>query len=399
MNIGLLTHSYSPEIGAAPNRLLEMVKGLKREGNNVSVLTAMPNYPTGKIFSDYKGKFSCKETIDGVEVKRLWLYASNSKKSIPRIMSMASFSVTSLFGLRYLRKKNLDFLIVQSPPLPLAWSGRWLAKLSGAKFVLNVSDLWPLSAKEMGAISEGRLYRAIEKLESYAYRKSDIALGQSQQIVDYISERGCRNVHLFRNGVDPEIFKVHHDNKVTPSPDAPLKIIYAGLLGYAQGIAEICENIDFAALGAEFHIYGQGGEKGKLERYIKDHPDKGIFYHGVVSRDKLPALMVEADISIIPLVTNIYGAVPSKIYESMAAGLPILFMGEGEGAKIIEDNKLGFVFKPKDYASVKEKIAMIKKNPEILREITDNCLDAAANKFNRANQIRLLHQKLKKELL
>ena len=112
MRIGLLTQYYKPEMGAPQNRLYEMMRGLKNLGNEVCIVTAMPNYPTGEIFDKYKGKLTIKETVDDIEVKRYWLYASNSKRVIPRIWNMISFTVMSLFSIPYLRKQKLDYLIV-----------------------------------------------------------------------------------------------------------------------------------------------------------------------------------------------------------------------------------------------------------------------------------------------
>ena len=189
MKIVLLTEYYKPEMGASQNRLYEMVMGLKDAGNEISVVTGMPNYPTGKIFDAYKGKFKSSETIDGVFIKRFWLYASNSKKSIPRILNMISFTVAALCALPYLRKAKPDYLIVESVPLPITVTARFLAKMCGAKLVGNVPDLWPLTAKEMGAMSgDSMLYKFLERVERRFYKKSYIILGQSQQIVDYIKE-------------------------------------------------------------------------------------------------------------------------------------------------------------------------------------------------------------------
>ena len=101
MRIGLLTQYYKPEMGAPQNRLYEMMKGLRDCGNEVCIVTAMPNYPTGKIFDAYKGKLSCTEVLDDIEVKRYWLYASNTKKTLPRIWNMVSFSLMALCSLVY----------------------------------------------------------------------------------------------------------------------------------------------------------------------------------------------------------------------------------------------------------------------------------------------------------
>lgn len=390
MRIGLLTQYYKPEMGAPQNRLFEMVRGLSDLGNHIVVITAMPNYPTGEIFDKYKGRFSCTEQLDGIEIKRYWLYASNVRKKLPRIWNMVSFTLTSIFSLPYLRKKKLDYLIVESPPLTLAWVGRWLAKFSGAKFISNISDLWPLSAKELGAINEGRLYRLLEKLERYIYEKSDIVMGQSEEIVNHIASHGGRNTYLFRNGVDPSRFDV--SLKRTRRENEPVRIIYAGLLGFAQGIADICRSIDFKELGAEFHIYGEGGEKDEIEGILKNNSDKGITYHGVVSRDVLPSILLDADMTMIPLVKNIFGAVPSKIYESMAAGLPIMFMGEGEGAKIVKDNKLGLICHSKDYEMLKRNIKYASSHPDEVAQMSINCINAANNNYNRPKQIAELNR-------
>lgn len=396
MKIGLLTQYYKPEMGAPQNRLYEMMRGLADLGNDVTIVTAMPNYPTGKIFESYKGKFSCKENLDGIEIKRYWLYASNVRKTIPRIWNMVSFTLTSLCSLPYLRKKKLDYLIVESPPLTLAWTGRWLAKFAGTKYIANISDLWPLSAKELGAVSEGRLYRALEKLESYIYRKADIVMGQSDEIISHIAQHGGKTTYLFRNGVDPTRFDL--TKKRISQDNQPIRIVYAGLLGFAQGIADICKSVNFKDLNAEFHIYGAGGEKDDIVEFLKTNPDCGITYHGVVSRDELPSVLLSSDMTLIPLVKNIFGAVPSKIYESMAAGLPIMFMGEGEGAKIVKENNLGLVANAKDYARLKENIRYAATHPSEIAEMSKNCVNAANNMFNRPKQIAALHQFLENKL-
>ena len=205
MNIGLLTQYYKPEMGAPQNRLFEMLSGLKSLGNNVCVVTGMPNYPTGSIFPQYKGKFSLVEKIDDIDIKRYWLFASNSKKTIPRLLNMLSFSVLTLLGLSFFKKHRIDYLIVESPPLLLCISAWLISKLTKAKLVTNVSDLWPLSAKELGVLSEKSLvYKILEIIERFIYKKSFICMGQSEQITEYIRTKTNSDVYLFRNGVDPK---------------------------------------------------------------------------------------------------------------------------------------------------------------------------------------------------
>lgn len=395
MRIGLLTQYYKPEMGAPQNRLFEMVRGLQELGNEVCVVTAMPNYPTGKIFESYKGFLTCKEELDGIEIKRYWLYASNVRKVIPRIWNMISFSFMALFSLRYLRSKRLDYLIVESPPLTLALVGIFLARLLGCKLVTNISDLWPLSAKELGAIEDGAFYHFLERLEKWIYKSSDILMGQSQEIVDHLASHGGNVTYLFRNGVDPMRFR---GLKNVRFKDNKVRLVYAGLLGFAQGIADICYNVNFDKLGVEFHIFGAGGEQQAIEEFIETHPNNGIYYHGVVSRKDLPIKLQAADMTLIPLVKNIYGAVPSKIYESMAAGLPIMFVGEGEGARIVMENHIGLIANAKDYMSLKNNIEYAVSHPEEMLEMSRNCTACAINKFNRPKQIANLHKFLQDNL-
>jgi glycosyltransferase involved in cell wall biosynthesis len=397
MKISLLTQYYKPEIGAPQNRLLEMCVGLRNLGVDISVITGMPNYPSGEIFDEYKGKIFHKEIIDGIEVCRYWLYASNSRKILPRVLNMISFSVSSFFSFWYLLKRKCDYIIVESPPLALGITGYLLSRITKSKLIMNISDLWPLSASELGVLSQDSLvYGMLSKLERFLYRRSYFCMGQSQEIVDYILSHGANDVYLFRNGVDPQRFeKALPQKKYFNKHDSlPIKIVYAGLLGYAQGILGICENINFKCLGSEFHIYGAGGEQKQIEEFLLRNPNRGIYYHGKVCRDQVPGVLSGADCTLIPLVNKIYGAVPSKIYESMAAGLPILFSGDGEGRKIVEDNVLGLTSPAMDYLTLSKNILRLYESKDALANYSNNCVMCARTKFNRPEQIKALCNKL-----
>src|SRR5690606_36845080 len=136
-----------------------------------------------------------------------------------------------------------------------------------------------------------------------------------------------------------------------------IRIVYAGLLGVAQNVLEVSRNIDFRQIGVEFHVYGSGPQKNAIEGFISKHPDRGVFYHGTLSRKDIPDVLMGYDATIIPLTRHIYGALPSKIYESMAAGLPIFFSGEGEGAHIVVNNRIRWTNRPGVWLGLKENIS------------------------------------------
>jgi len=388
----ILTQYFPPEMGAPQSRLYEAALGLQRAGWEVEVITALPNYPTGKIFPAYRGKFSVTEQMDGLRIRRYWLYASNSRRAIPRIISMVSFSLTALVAVFSLIKKRPTYIWVESPPLLLALSGYMMGRISGARTVLNISDLWPLSAGELGAIRPGGIiYRILESLERFLYRHAYACTGQSQEIVDYIERSGGQRVWLFRNGVNVERFPAAPEK----SFQHPLKIVYAGLLGVAQGILEYCRQLEFDPAQIEFHIYGDGAERKAIESYLAQEKKSGIYLHASVKRDEVPAMLLQHDLTLIPLIKPIYGAVPSKIYEAMAAGLPILFAGGGEGSQIVEDQGAGWICPPSDFEAMQAMLNAIAQLPdEAFAEKRRRCLDAARNIFNREMQIEGLHRRL-----
>lgn len=379
-------------MGAPQARLYETMLGLQKRGWEILIITAMPNYPTGRVLEPYRKKIFMKDDVSGLKINRYTLYASHSKKSIPRIISMLSFGASSLFAMRQVRKFRPDYIITESPPLTMGLTGLALAKASGAKHIMNVSDIWPLSALKLGAISEGYMYKKLEGLERYLYRKSYACMGQSQEITERLEKSGSKRTHLFRNGVDFERFETLRQQKKSRDANGKLKIIYAGLLGLAQGVYDICRNIDFVSAGAELHIYGAGSERKDIEKYITDNPYKGIHIHNTVSREKIPNTLMQHDATLIPLVTPIYGAVPSKIYEAMAAGLPIIFAGGGEGEQLVSKHNTGWICPPSDYISIANTIKEVASmDIDEFKAVSTNCVTAAREVFNREIQIERLN--------
>jgi glycosyltransferase involved in cell wall biosynthesis len=252
-----------------------------------------------------------------------------------------------------------------------------------------VSDLWPLSAYELGALGKGKLYNMLERLEQYLYRASYACTGQSGDIIKHISQDGKRRTQLFRNGVDISRFHAVKYERAHKQ----IRLVYTGLIGVAQDILSLCKAIDFSQHSAELHIYGDGAERVQLQEYLNSCPNRNIFLHAPVSKSTIPELLGSYDCALIPLVKEIKGAVPSKIYEAMAAGLPIVFAGGGEGAQIVEEHALGWVCNPGDYANMQRIIKeVVATPPERIQQIRDNCRKAAENIFSRDKQILNLHQ-------
>ncbi|WP_298755378.1 glycosyltransferase family 4 protein [uncultured Psychroserpens sp.] len=350
-DILIITSYFPPEIGAASNRIFQLANGLQKGGFNVNVLTPLPNYPTGKIFEGYKGKFKHISVENGITVNRLWIYASNSKNKLLRLIAMLSYSFSLVWF--FMWHKIPKTVIIQSPPLLVAFTCLFFLRKKKRNLILNVSDLWPIAGLELGAFKKNFSYKMLERIERYNYKKASLVLGQSEEILTHVTSLFSKKpTFLYRNFPEfnpPEIVKGPTHKK--------LKIVYAGLLGIAQGIYKLCQELDYNNI--ELHIYGSGAEQFKIEDFISSHTELPVFYHGHVTREELHDLLMQYDVAIIPLLNRIYGSVPSKIFEYARLGLPMLYFGGGEGESIIKAHKLGWVAKSGDYNDLNKVISKI----------------------------------------
>jgi glycosyltransferase involved in cell wall biosynthesis len=389
----IISNYYPPEKGAAANRIEQLALKLHQNNYKVSVICPLGNYPKGELFPEYKGKFSVTENLDNITVKRLWIYPSVSKNLIVRIISVLSFSLSLFFYLLF--KKTPSKVVVQSPPLLLSFISVFVLSLKNKKIILNISDLWPLAAIELKALKENSFSHKFSIfLERYIYKKASLIIGQSNEIITHVKslfpDKKC---FLYRNFPD---HKVENLDLITEE-NQPIKIFYAGLLGIAQGVYEMCEKIDFRSLQddkIEFHIFGDGAEKKLIEALISSEKGKNIFFHGMMDRKGLHEKLKKFDIAIVPLKVRIYGSVPSKIFEYGSLGFPILYFGGGEGETIVEENNLGWVAQVGDYKDLNEKLKSISKiSKSELDLMKKRIFEDTKKTFNLDHQMKYLIEK------
>ncbi len=380
----IVSNYYPPEKGAAANRIEQMALKLSQH-YKVSVICPLGNYPEGKLFAQYRGKFSVTENQKNVVVKRLWIYPSNSKNIAKRLLSIQSFS--TVLWLRLLFGKLPKKVIVQSPPLLLSFIAVLALKIRRRKIILNVSDLWPMAALELKVMKHGSFsHKFALFLEKFIYKNSHVVLGQSEEILTHVRQIvPNKNAHLYRN------FPDHTDAFTFREGDGKIKLFYAGLLGVAQGVLESCQKMDLADTNIEFHIFGDGAEKSDIEKYIANHPEKNIVFHGMVDRKMLHKNLEEFDIAYVPLATRIYGSVPSKIFEYGALGMPILYFGGGEGEDIVRENDLGWVASVENFGELNSVLKQISENGKsALSPMKTRILETAKRNFNLDSQLQKL---------
>lgn len=394
MNILLVAERFWPEVGAAPSRLENMAEGLEKHGCGVDVLTSLPNYPQGRIYDGYKGRFCKREEHNGISIFRYWIYATVSRNPIARIINMFSFAVTIwFFALKRRHIKKYDEVIIQTPTLVVATSAIVLfKKFFHKKCILNISDIWPSTAVDMGALRKGGAsYKFLYRLEQFLYRNADGVLGQSQEIIDHVTEtRNDVPCFLYRN-------LQHYDINVAKTQKSfPLKLVFSGMLGVAQNVAGIVKSVPFKELGAELHIFGGGKQLEEIQDYISSHPGCNVVAHGFVSKEEIPVRLREMDVSIVPLAMRIKGAVPSKIYDILPQGIPILFCGGGEGAEFISNRGVGLISTPGDYKGLAENIKSIcRMSSEEFHAMSERCIEVSKKELDFCKQMDMTMMFLK----
>ena len=347
----LITNYFPPEKGAAANRMQSIAEGLGKSGYTVKVVCPLPNYPNGKIFENYRGRFAVTENVSYGKITRLWVWASNSTNKSVRLLSMVSFSFSLV--LYFIFNKIPKNIFIQYSPVFVGFTAVFLGRLFSKKIILNVSDLWPLAGLEMGILKRGWYYSLLLKMERFCYRNADLIVGQSEEILQHISNfEKEKPTFLYRNIPDFSIPLISEG-----SSSEEIKIVYAGLLGMAQGLLQICLQLSFPK-NVSFHIYGAGPEAEKIKALQKQN----IFFYGELDRKELHTELQNYDIAFVPLLKRIYGSVPSKIFEYTRLGLPVLYFAGGEGGEIVANESLGWVISVNNFEVLQRYIDTLSEN-------------------------------------
>ena len=373
MKFLILSQYYPPETGAPQNRLHSLALNLVKNGCDVEVLTAMPNYPKMEIFEGYNGLSYKKENIDGIKVHRSKIYVSKSKGVLKRLLNYFSFVLSSIRISNKLSKT--DYIICESPPLFLGISALYLSKKLKAKLIFNVSDLWPESAEKLNIVSNKFFLNLAYKLEEYLYKKSFLVTGQTQGIVANINKRFPNISTLWLpNGIDKEVYEVPENKDwITEYGIEGKKVyVYAGIIGHAQGLDVIIKtknwlvNNEFAlSKKVAFVIIGDGPDKQRLEALNEELKTNIIFIPNTPKIEVLKMLKA-CHGYIVPLkkLDLFLGAIPSKIFDALGLSKPILLGVDGEAKSLfIDQGKAGIYFEPENEISLAKVIVELENNP------------------------------------
>lgn len=382
MHFAILTQYYPPEIGAPQARLSDLARRFVERGHHVSVLTAMPSYPQGVLYPGYSGILR-REQIDGARVFRTYAYPSQTARFVPRLANYLSFALASA-ALGPVLLDRADFLLVESPPLLLGLTGVWLSCLKRSRLIVNISDLWPDSPVRLGVLQRGTLaHRVALAIEAFCYRHAWLVTGQSAGILEDIKRRFPKvaQYHL-SNGADTARFR---RTAQPPEDGGECVALYAGLHGLAQGLDQVLDAA--AALKSttriRFVLVGDGPQKAALVTRAKQLGLGNVTFSDPLPAEAISGLLAEAHVALVTLKTDLPGAIPSKLYEAMASGRPVVLVARGEPAAIVEEHGAGLVVAPGDVQGLIKALVTLRERPDLRRTLGENGRRAAVQHFDR----------------
>ena len=372
-HILFVTPYFLPEKGAAQVRISETAKYLVKQGYEVTVLTTVPNYPSGIVPPQYRGRVMQQEIHDGIRIVRVWSYISPNKGFLRRIMAQLSFGCLAPFlGWRHIG--HPDLVIVESPPLFDAIAGRMLAWLKHCPFIFTVSDLWPESAVQLGMLHNHMLIWLAEWLEWSTYQRAGAIWALTEGIRDALIQRGLspERVFLLTNGVDTAKFLPLSKAQARAELgwDDRFTVLYAGTHGLAQGLTSALDAAEQVSNRADIHfvLVGDGAAKEDLVADAQRRKLGNITFLDPQPHDRMPLLLASADVCLVPLrkLPLFEGALPSKMYEAMACARPILLAVEGEARQLAEQEAGAAIYvEPENPASLVSAVLYLCEHPHI----------------------------------
>lgn len=400
VRIMIVSHYFPPEIGAPQARLSELASAWQESGIDVTVLTGMPNHPTGVKPPSYRNAIRRIENAHGSRVVRTWLYATPNEGILKKTLSHLSFMTTSvLLGAR--PTGGQDVVLVSSPTFFSIGSAWLLAKFKRAKFVVEVRDLWPAIFVELGVLRNAAVISVLEWMELAAYRAADAVVVVTEGFHDQIAARGidAGKIVTIPNGADLERFSPRPGSdkirtRLGAGP-ADVLVLYLGAHGISQGLGTVVEAAArLQGFPVHFALVGEGAAKTGLAADVRKRLLNNVTMLGGVSRDEVADLIATADICLVPLRdVPLFGTfIPSKMFEYLAMGKAVVGSLRGEAASILEAAG-GFVVAPENPEELAAAIISLSTDPSRRTVMGENGRAFVCKNYDR-RQLALRYRQL-----
>ena len=388
-------------MGAAASRIQDIAEEMSLLGHDVTVVTEIPNYPTGIIHRKYRFKLFHKERVRNVKVIRTFVLASQRRSFLERMLLYVSFMISSMLGALFIN--GIDVVVATSPPLFVGISGYIIALVKRAKFVFDVRDLWPESAIALGELKNSFLRRSSVNMERFLYRNADkitIAVpGFEQKIAEASVDR--EKIWPITNVVDREMFTLRADRDALRDQYGwrdKFIVLFSGNHGLAQGLATIIEAARFLQSRQEiiFLFVGDGVEKPHLKSLKEELSLDQVLFVDQQPRKSMPLFISMSDVCLVPLKDlHLFDhALPSKMFEYMSCERPIIGSLRGSARSLIENSGAGLVIAPEDPEQLAEAIIRLYSQPDLRKEMGVSGRTYVARNYSRKKRAKEFEQVL-----
>ncbi len=392
MNILLITDSYPPEIRSASQIMQELAEGLSSNGYKVYVATCYPKYNLSQFHKNqFYPKFTTKNDIGIIRIKTLPHHKVNF---LLRGISQLLLPYIYIYNIKKYVKNNIDVVIVYSPPLTLAKIGIKFKKKDKVKYLLNVQDIFPQNAIDLGILRNKRLIKYFETIERNAYEYADDIIVHSKSnklFLEHNKNITGSKIQVIHNWIDiSQYYSLKRTGMFRKKYEIDNKLIFlfGGIMGPSQGLELI---IKIAAKLKEipeilFLFVGDGTDIGRLGKMAETFGLKNVIFKPFVTKEEYPQLVKDADIGLVCLSSkNKTPVVPGKILSYMAAGIPIIaFLNrESDAHSIVSDAGCGYTAISNDEDSSYRLILRIYNEKNKLKSLGENGYKYARTHFDK----------------
>lgn len=360
-------------------RMQSFARHLADQGHVVYVITGFPNYPTGIVYPEYRGKWFLREVIDGVTVVRTIYYMV--PRNISKLRQLLSYlSILPAYAYGSLRVPEVDVVFVTSPPLFNVLSALFVTWWKRAKMVLDLRDLWPDEFVAFGAASDRSLFvRMVRVIERWGYRYASRVTCTTRSFMDTVATRGAAPEKLVfvPNGADVGVFTPKPRNN--PIADEcgfgdKFVVMYSGLMGIKFGLELLIEAAERLRQEKDivFYIRGAGPRRQALMDMVAAAKMENVRFGEEREFDDIPYLLARADVCVSCLLPDAYleKIVSVKVFEYLSCGRPVVAAVGGETARVIEESGGGIVVPPGDASAMAEAIRKLRDDPERREEMS-----------------------------
>ncbi len=385
MNILLLTENFPPETNAAATRLHGKARHWVRWGHAVTVVTSAPNFPDGVAFEGYRNRWHRTEVMDGMRIVRVKTYMAPNRGVLRRSLDFLSFGCTGFAAALF--EPRPDVVLGNSPQLFAAAAARGTAALRRAPFVLELADLWPASIAAVGAMRHPLPFWLLERLELHLYRRAAAIIALTEGIRDDLVARGtpAGKIAVVRNGADPAPSGPRpRDEALACAWGMGGKFVvgYVGTHGMAHGLANVLDAAERLQDTTDilFLFVGAGAEREALMADARRRGLRNVVFQPVQPKEALPAVWSLCDVALAHLRDRplFAGALPTKMFEALAAGLPVLLAApEGEASRLLDEAGAGVWVPPEDPVALAGAVRMLHEDRERLARLAAGSRAAA----------------------